>query len=145
MRKINVVIATDKPHLLSCFYKSLPQYRHRDTYELTEDVTLAVKDIDGNPIVVETKPTQIVLDIITSPPKPLSFSPCDPVARASCFEIFGMLNKKPSSPTIMLDRMQAQRYADNVSVALDAQLRQAIAKCEFSKSVEPANTVNNNE
>lgn len=141
MRKINVVIATDKPHLLSCFYKTLPQYRHRDTYELTDDVTVSINDIDGNPIVVETKPTTIVLDVISSPPKPLSFSPCDPVARASCFEVFGMLNKKQSSPTIMLDRMQAQRYADNVSIALDAQLKQAIAK---SNSIQPV-TLKNTE
>lgn len=143
MRKINVVIATDKPHLSSSFFKTIPLYRHCDTYELTEDATLAISDIDGNPIVVESKPTTIVLDVITSPPKPLSFSPCDPVARSSCFEVFGMLNKKQSSPTIMLDRMQAQRYADNVSLALDAQLKQAIAKSEtIIPVVTPKNTEN---
>lgn len=144
MHKQNNVPISAHPHLESGFYATEPHYQSKVDGSDTTDITEALMDYDGNPLVVDYKPTTKIMAEIANPPKPLTLSPADPVSRVQCFEVFGMLNKRPSSPISMVDKMEAHGYAERVSGAISRSLQSAVKAVNSSSSPSPSN-VNNNE
>lgn len=59
---------------------------------------------------------------------PFTLSPNDPMSRTQCLEVFGMLNKRPSSPISLVDKMDASKYAENVSGAISNAISSAVDK-----------------
>lgn len=144
MHKQNIVPLSAHPHLESGFYATEPHYQSKVDGSDTTDITEALMDYDGNPLVVDYKPTTMIMAEIANPPKPLTLSPADPMSRAQCFEVFGMLNKRPSSPISMVDKMEAHGYAERVSGAISRSLQSALKVVNSSSSPSPSND-NNNE
>ena len=143
MHKQNKVPLSAHPHLESGFYATEPHYQSKIDGSDTTDITEAMQDYDGNPLVVDYKPTTKIMAEIANPPKPLTLSPADPISRAQCFEVFGMLNKRPSSPISMLDKMEAHGYAERVSGAISRSIQSALDAVN-SSNPSPS-TENNNE
>ena len=144
MHKQNKVPISAHPHMESGFYATEPHYQSKADGSDTTDITDAMQDYDGNPLVVDYKPTTKIMPEIANPPKPLTLSPADPISRAQCFEVFGMLNKRPSSPISMLDKMEAHGYAERVSGAISRSIQSAVEAVNSSSSPSPSND-NNNE
>lgn len=143
MHKQNIVLLSAHPHLESGFYATEPHYQSKVDGSDTTDITEAMLDYDGNPLVVDYKPTTKIMAEIANPPKPLTLSPADPISRAQCFEVFGMLNKRPSSPISMVDKMEAHGYAERVSGAISRSLQSAVNAVSSSPSPSLSNNVNN--
>lgn len=143
MHKQNIVELTDNPHLNSGFYEVEVHYQSKVDGRVTTDVTKAITDCDGNPLVLDYVPSTKVMASIANPPKPLTLSPADPISRAQCFEVFGMLNKRPSSPISMVDKMEAHGYAERVSGAISRSIQSAVEAVSSSPIPSPSNPVNN--
>lgn len=141
MHKQNIVPLTDKPHLNSGFYEVEVHYQSKEDGGVTTDVTKALTDCDGNPLVIDYKASTKVMASIANPPKPLTLSPADPVSRVQCIEVFGLLNKRPSSPISMVDKMEAHCYAERVSGAISRSIQSAV---QAVNTPSPSND-NNNE
>lgn len=125
MRKKNNITPKELPHANSGFYEAEILYKHKVDGSLTDDVENAMCNADGMPLIVEIRPSTETLASVVTPCKPLTLSPADPASRAICLEQFGMLNKKVSMPTLMLDRIDAVRYAENVSIAMQKSINSA--------------------
>lgn len=143
MHKQNKVPLSAHPHLESGFYATEPHYQSKSDGSDTTDITDAMLDYDGNPLVVDYKPTTKIMPEIANPPKPLTLSPADPISRAQCFEVFGMLNKRPSSPISMVDKMEAHGYAERVSGAISRSIQSAVEAVNSSSSSSPSNPDSN--
>lgn len=144
MHKRNIVPLSEHPHLDSGFFSSDAVYQSKSDGIETTDINEALLDYDGKPLVVEYRATTKIMPEISNPPKPLTLSPSDPFSRAQCFEVFGMLNKRPSSPISMVDKMEAHGYAERVSGAISRSLQSAVNSVSSSSTVSPSND-NNNE
>ena len=145
MHKQNKVPLSVHPHLESGFYATEPHYQSKVDGSDTTDITEALLDYDGNPLVVDFKATTKIMAEIANPPKPLTLSPSDPISRAQCFEVFGMLNKRPSSPISMVDKIEAHGYAERVSCAISRSLQSAVNSATSSPSPSPSNNDNNEQ
>lgn len=143
MHKQNKVPLSVHPHLESGFYATEPHYQSKVDGSDTTDITDAMQDYDGNPLVVDYKPTTKIMLDIANPPKPLTLSPADPISRAQCFEVFGMLNKRPSSPISLLDKVEAHGYAERVSGAISRSIQTAVEAVNSSSSPSPSNSDSN--
>lgn len=125
MRIKNNITPKELPHANSGFYEAEILYKHKVDGSLTDDIENAMCNADGMPLIVEIRPSTETLASVVTPCKPLTLSPADPSSRAICLEQFGMLNKKASMPTLMLDRIDAVRYAENVSIAMQNSINAA--------------------
>lgn len=138
MHKQNKIIPSDNPHIQSGFYDAIPVYQSSKDGSTTEDITKAIKDYDGNPMVLEYKASTKVMASIAQPSLPLTLSPSDPISRAQCFEVFGMLNKRPSSPISTIDKMEAHGYAERVSGAISRSIQSAVSSVNSTPSPSPS-------
>lgn len=128
------------PHEQSGFFKAIPVYLSSSRTE-TYDITEAMLDFDGAPIVVRMEHSQEPLDICISAPCSISFSPTNPVERTQAFEQLSAFSKRSSMPCILMDKFEVSKMTENVCNKLSHQFEK-LQEHKLEHNVEPSASAN---
>lgn len=117
---MNVIEASDTPHLYSNFRGVVTVFQSADSSKCTTtiDPSKAAHLPDGSPIVIRVEPGGLPLPGITSPVRSLSLSFDDPVTRMATLSAIGLSSGRHSSPQLYIDKFDAFLKVENAAQQL---------------------------